>query len=152
VPLLAILGFVLVSCLFPVGVSYLVDRHLHEGVAMFKRRRVLRQGIEASAKVLSRNVKMTAVNLRQRTAYSLVYEVSPPGEAPFRAKGVEIMYFMETKDNELREGSTVKVKYDPADKTVVLVRVDSKQLFRDRQAAVKAREEALLKGRDDGRT
>jgi hypothetical protein len=145
--LLFIVMVVLLSLATPIGVSYLIDHRLHEGVNWFKRRRVLSQGVGASAKILSATMLMKATGSRLKSAWSIVYEVLPEGEAPFRAKGVEVMYRGESAGNRVRAGETVDVKFDPVDHTVVLVRADPKQLLRQREVELKEREEALLKGR-----
>jgi hypothetical protein len=144
-----ILGFVLLSISFPFAISYFIDARLHEGVNMFTRRRVLRQGVAASARVLSSTMLMKPTGSKFSAAYSIIYEVTPPGAAPFRAKGIEVMFFSEHDANRLREGETVNVRFDSASQTVVLVRVDAKQAQRDKEAALRAKEEALLRGRSD---
>jgi hypothetical protein len=147
VAILGLVGFVLLSVSIPVLVSFLLDLRAHEGVSYFKRRRVLRQGLEAKANVLSSNILLKSTGRRHEVIYSVVYEVAAVAEPPFRAKGCEVMYLSDPNARRLREGSSVEVRYDPADHTVVLVRIDTRTGRRDREAALRAREEELLKGR-----
>lgn len=137
----------LLSISFPMIVSYIIDVRLHEGVNMFRRRSVLKTGIEAPAQVLSSTMLMKATGSRLRSAYSVIYEVKPANAEPFRAKAIEVLFHSEAANNNVREGQTVTVRYDPADQVVVLVRVDGKQVLADREAALRKKEEALLRGK-----
>jgi hypothetical protein len=128
------------------GIFYRLDLRLHEGVSVFKRRRVLRRGIEADATILSSTMSMRTTLSRFTDAYSNVYEVHPSGAPPFRAKGIEVMSFSESSDNRLEQNGRVRVRYDPDDHTVVIVRVDRQKVQREREQAQRAREEALLRG------
>jgi hypothetical protein len=138
--------FFLVVVGLPLGFAYWFDRRLHDGVSVFKRRRVLRRGIAADATILSSTMTMRTTGSRFKAAYSIVYEVHPSGAPPFRAKGIEVMYFSESNDNRLDANERVRVRYDPDDHTVVIVRVDRKKVQREREQAQRAREEALLRG------
>ncbi len=85
---LLVVGFVLLSISFPMVISYVIDVRLHEGVNMFRRRRVLRTGVEAKAQVLSATMLMKATGSKFQSAYSIVYEVQPPDGSPFRANAL----------------------------------------------------------------
>ena len=147
-PVLVFIIFVVVGSIsLPMVIGYIIDARLHEGVNMFRRRKVLRTGVEAQAQVLSSTILMKATGSRLDSAYSVVYEVKPPNAAPFRAKAIEVMFPSEVSNNHLREGQTVTVRYDPADQLVVLVRVDPKQALAAREAALREKEEALLRGK-----
>ena len=144
--LLGIAGFIALSFAFPVVVSYWLDRRAHDGVDWFKRRRVLARGQVAEARILSSSLVPTkTTGSKLSGAYSIVYEVRPDGAAPFRTKAIEVMFFSEARAN-LVEGSTVEVRFDPGDHTVVLVRADIGKLQSDRDAARRAKEDALLRG------
>jgi hypothetical protein len=107
---------------------------------------VLRSGQAASARVLSSTLRVgRSTGSKYNGAYSIIYEVTPPGGATFRAKATEVMFFSEASAN-LEAGGTVNVRFDPADHTVVLVRVDPKPVAHQREAERRAREEALLRG------
>lgn len=145
---LMLLGWIALCLALPLSGSYLLDRRAHEGASWLRRRRVLRRGVEAAAKVLSTNVlaKWTGTNGLGR---SIVYEVlPPPPAAPFRARGIEVMYSHDLRANPLLPGSTVTVRYDPDDLLVVLVWLRAADVERARAAAVHAQEEALLAGRE----
>lgn len=145
--LVGIGGFVAFSFSIPVVVSYLLDRRNHDGVDWFKRRRILGSGESASARILSSSMLVgRQTGSKYSAAYSIVYEVMPASRAPFRAKGIEVLYFSEAHANKVDAGSTVQVRFDPSDQTVVLVRMDMDQKRRDDDAQRKAREEALLRG------
>lgn len=135
--------FVLLSAAFPVVVAFFIDLRLHEGVSWFTRRSVLRTGRAATAKVLSSSVLLRQTGRRYASAHSIVYEVLPEGEAPFRAKGIEVL----TLSESVREGASVEVRFDAARKIVVLVRPDPAQVLAAREAARLEREKQLL-GRD----
>jgi hypothetical protein len=136
------------------------DRWMHEGVTVFKRRGVLRSGTAAPARVLSTEAlpKSYGRGSGATGAYSIVYEVLPPGAAPFRAKGVEVMTFVEEDANlsaarqpaQGGTGATVQVKFDPQSHLVVLVRVDAKKWERERAAAKQEAQNALLRQRPSG--
>lgn len=136
--------FVLLSAAFPVVVSYFIDVRLHEGVGWFTRRHVRRTGVAAKAKVLSMAVLPRQTGRRYESAHSMVYEVTQDGQAPFRAKGIEVLTTSEAV--RAREGTVVDVRFDPASKVVVLVRVDAAQLLAEREAARVEREKKLLGG------
>ncbi len=89
---------------------------------------------------------MTQTGFKYTSAYSVVYEVHPPGGAPFRARGIEVMYFSEERANNLTPPSTVQVRFDPVDHTVTLVRVKAQDAQAQDEARRRAREEALLRG------
>ena len=139
----------LLSLSTPIAVSYLIDYRLHEGVNYFRRRRVLKQGVAAKAKVLSSNILTKATGSRLKSAHSVIYEVSPPGAPAFRAKGIEVLFSSEVTANGLRDGQTVDVRYEPVDHIVVLVRIDPKQALLEREQKIKEKEEALLRGGSD---
>jgi hypothetical protein len=143
VSVLATAAFVACCLAFPVVLAYLIDRKAHEGVDWFKRRRVLRSGQEAEAQVLSSTVVEGTSTAPYKRAYSIVYEVTPAGAAPFRARAIEIMYPGEARAN-VEEGQRVQVRFDPADRTVVLVRPKPNHGAHD--AARRAKEDALLRG------
>jgi hypothetical protein len=136
----------LLLCLLAVALVYWLDRRLHDGVSVFKRRRVLHRGIAADATILSSSMTMRTTAFYLKDAYANVYEVHPSGAPPFRAKGIEVMSFSESNDNRMNVHERVSVRYDPDDHTVVLVRVDRKKARREREEAQRAREEALLRG------
>jgi hypothetical protein len=140
------IAVVIASASLPVVGSYLLDRHAHEGVDWFKRRRVRLHGQPAEATILSSSMLTGRLTGKNLSAYSLVYEVRPPGQPPFRSRAIEVMYFHEAHANRLDQGEIVSVRYDPSDKTTVLMRVDVDKAGRDREAARRAKEEALLKG------
>lgn len=146
-PMLAgIVGFVLLSAAFPVVISYWLDRRNHEGLDWFRRRAILRRGQPARAVVLSSTLLVGQSTGNKSTgAYSIVYEVRPEGAAPFRQRGLEVMWFSEARA-QLVEGQEVGVRFDPADGTVVLVRQDARQLLAARDAARRAKEDALMRG------
>ncbi|MBI5545180.1 MAG: sigma 54-interacting transcriptional regulator [Deltaproteobacteria bacterium] len=147
-PVLAfVIVVVVLSVSLPMVISYLIDVRLHDGVNLFRRRKVLKTGVEAKAEVLSSTMLMKATGSRLRSAYSVVYEVKPADAAPFRAKAIEVLLHSEAANNRLREGQTVTVRYDPADQLVVLVRVDPKGVLAAREAALREKEEALLRRR-----
>lgn len=143
---IAVVVFLLAVLGGPLFLSYWLDRRVHDGAGVFKRRRVGKSGVLAEALVLSSAIKMQSTGSKLVHAYSVVYEIYPPGGAPFRAKGVETMTSSERDANRLKEGERVSVRFDPADHTVVLVRVNARQVLNDREAAQRAREEALLRG------
>jgi hypothetical protein len=142
---LGILGWTLLMVSIPVSINYWIDVRLHEGVSLFKRRRVLKNGTIAEATILSCEVLMKNTGSRYRSAYSIVYEVHVPGGGCFRAKGIEVMLFSESTANRLSTGERVEVRYDSETRLVVLVRVDRKKVDRDREAARRAKEEKLLR-------
>jgi hypothetical protein len=144
--LLAIAGWTLLMLAIPISISYWIDIRLHDGVNVFRRRRVLRSGTSAEATILSSEMLMKGTGSKYKAAYSNIYEIHQPSGGSFRAKGVEVMFFSEAGTNRLRAGEEVQVKFDPGDHTVVLVRVDSKKVDQDRETARKAKEEALLRG------
>jgi len=136
-------------------IFFFIDLRVHGGVTIFKRRHVLRSGTSAPARILSdemldkRVVRFGAL----RSAYSIVYEVLPPGGQPFRAKGIEVMTLVEDNAN-LRAarraaldgtGVTVQVRFDPQSHVVVLVRVDAKKWEREHEAARQKAKESLLR-------
>jgi hypothetical protein len=138
--------FIVLSLSVAPIVGYLVDRHAHEGVDWFKRRRVLTSGQRASATVLSSSILVgSIVGNKLRSAYSIVYEVRPNDGPAFRARGIEVLYHSEGW--ELKEGAPVDVRFDPVDKTVVLVRRDRAQVQRERDAERRSKEEALLRSK-----
>jgi hypothetical protein len=134
------------------------DLWMHEGVTVFKRRRALRSGTAAPARILSADMLDKTIGRLSgiAAAYSIVYEVLPPGAPPFRARGIEVMTLAE-EDANLRgasaldgKGVTVHVKFDPQSHIVVLVRVDAKKLERQREAAKREAQDALLRGKPRG--
>jgi hypothetical protein len=132
------------------------DLWMYEGVTVFKRRRVLRSGTAAPARVLSVDVLDKAIGRLGGIAspYSIVYDVLPPGEQPFRAKGIEVMTDAEGDANlgaargAALDGTdvTVQVKFDPESHLVVLVRVDAKKWKQKHEAARRKAQDALLRG------
>jgi hypothetical protein len=152
--------------LFVVGdlvYKFLQDRRIHEGVSSFKRRRVLRSGVAANATVLSSlriERKTSGMEVLSEPAtgnpfgtayYSNVYEVVTPSGETFRAKGIEKMPTDSGKVSrhacrhfELQPGETVAVKYDPVDRTIVLVNPEQKlhEAWRLDAAADRAKEDA----------
>ena len=125
------------------------DLWMHEGVTVFKRRRVLRSGTAAPARILSADMLNKTIGKLSgiAAAYSIVYEVLPPGAPPFRARGIEVMTFVE-KDANVPDGAsvTVQVRFDPRSHLVVLVRVDIKKWALAREAARRKAQDALLRG------
>jgi hypothetical protein len=148
IAVLGVGGFVAFAISIPIVVSYLLDRRTHDGIDWFKRRRVLKEGQAADARVLSSTLVIgkNAGGSKYQGAYSIVYEVLPAGAAPFRAKAIEVLYFSEASANRLTTGQIVHVRFDPADQTVVLVRVDPRNADRNREAERIAKENALLRG------
>jgi hypothetical protein len=143
---LGIACFVGLAISVPIAISYSLDRNAHEGVDWFARRRVLRSGQAADAKVLSSEL-MVGKNVggNHGGAYSIVYEVMPPGDAPFRKKATEVMYFSEARAN-LEVGRIVQVRFDPETQVVVLVRVSAESARAQADAERREREERLLRG------
>jgi hypothetical protein len=142
------------------SVLFFFDLRAHEGVTVFARRRVLRSGTAAPARILSDEMLDKSV-VRFGTlpaAYSIVYEVLPPGEQPFRAKAIEVLTDVEHEAN-LRAGRggaslgtdvSVRVKFDPKSHLVVLVRVDAKRWKKEQEAERRKATEALLRERPRG--
>jgi hypothetical protein len=143
-----------------VAFFFFYDVWMHGGVTVFKRRSVLRSGTAAPARVVSADMQVNK-SIKgwngSASAYSIVYEVLPPGAPPFRAKGVEVMTLQEDNANlraALRvamDGThpTVQVKFDPQSHLVVLVRVDAKKWQQQHDAAMREAREALQRlGRD----
>jgi hypothetical protein len=123
--------------------------------------RAARRGALAEAKILSASYEpvyaggRTTYELRRN--YSLIYEVCPPGEPPFRAKGFEMMDSVEAETNRLHEGATVQVRVDAKHEVVVLMRIPSETRMqrlnreeRERNARQEAKEEELLRGGPKG--
>jgi hypothetical protein len=71
----------------------------------------------------------------------------PPGAPPFRAEGCIVLFPSEEAAYGLTEGAIVDVRFDPADHTVLVVPKDVGAFKRQQEAARRAREEALLRGR-----
>jgi hypothetical protein len=129
-----------------VAVMYWMDLRAHEGVSVLRRRRVALGGVAAQARVVSCSPITTGPMWGGgKLAHSLVYEVEPTGEPPFRARGIEMLSTADRAEN-LESGKPVRVRFDPADRTIVLVRADRAQVERDEEAARRAREAALLGG------
>lgn len=140
-----VLGIVGVG-LATLAVFYWMDLRAHEGVSVLRRRRVARSGVAASARVVSCSPITTGPMWGGgKLPHSLVYEVEPTGEPPFRARGIEMLSTADRAEN-LENGKPVRVRFDPADRTIVLVRADRAQVERDEEAARRAREAALLGG------
>jgi hypothetical protein len=127
------------------------ERRQCDGHGILQRRRVLRSGLPGEATVLSEEIVSEAQSTRGNFLRRIIYEVRPAsGEPPFRAKGFERMWMSEAHDQGLRVGHVVQVRYDPVDHLVRLVPQDLNEVRRRKDAAVRAREEALLRG-DAGR-
>ena len=130
------------------------DLWMHQGVNLFKRRRVLKSGTAAPARIVSAEMRDKVIGGLRGPAspYAIEYEVLPPGGAPVRATGIEVMTLREDHANlraARRDGRNVQVRFDPQSKLVVLVRVDLKKGEKEHDATMqKAREarDALLRG------
>ena len=144
---IGVLGFICFSISIPIVINYFADRRAHEGVDWFRRRRILRQGQSAPATVLSSTLLVNVnIGSKYQGAYSIVYDVRPSNGAPFRKRGVEVLYYSEADANHLAPGGNVHVRFDPTDQTVVLVRVDRDRVKKDRDAERRAKEDELLRG------
>jgi hypothetical protein len=137
-------GVPFVTVGFILLVSYLVDRRAHEGIDVFRRRSVLRNGQLAQATVLSSTMLMTGTGSKFNAAYSIVYEVHPLNGPPFRTRAIETMYYSEHSNN-ISVGATVNVRFDPKDNLVVLVRIKEDKVRSEEDARRRAREDALLR-------
>ncbi|HEX2732791.1 MAG TPA: DUF3592 domain-containing protein [Polyangiaceae bacterium] len=140
-----LIAFIAACLCFPLFIAYFLDRRTHEGVDWFKRRRTLSRGQSAEATILSATL-LTDRNTGSKysAAYSIVYEVRPEGEPPFRGRGLEVMYFSEAHANRVDTGQVVDVRFDPNDRTIVLVRIDARKAKLEKDAARRAKEDALL--------
>ena len=152
-PLTFIVLTVVATPLTLLAVVFFYDRWMHEGVSFFTRRRVLRLGTAAPARILS--VEMLTKTIAGASGFasasSIVYEVLPPGASPFRAKGIEVMTVAEETANlGAARNVTVQVKFDPQSHLVVLVRTNTKKSKRDSEAARREAQDALLRGEPPG--
>ena len=145
------------SVLLVVGLVWLyflwLYRRANGGVGWYKERRILKRGETATAKLLSCEYvsKGPTVSPKQRH-YSIVYEVTPSVGETFRAKGAICLWWEEEDLYALQAGEVAEVRFDPSDRTVVMV---PKRTVREAQlqkeADRKAREDALLRAGPDGR-
>lgn len=125
---------------------------LPKGVSFSKyvrRIRVARRGALADARILSTSYESVWTGshtlYEDHRDYSLVYEVCPSGEPPFRAKGIESMDSVQAETNRIKEGATVQVRFDASHGVVVLMRVPSEtqmQRYNREEAERKSRERA----------
>jgi hypothetical protein len=143
------------------AVFFCVDLWLHEGVSIFKRRRVLRSGMAAPALILSADSLGRSIGRGQglSSAYSIVYEVLPTDAPPFRARGVEVLTSGEYNANIIGAlqtalagtSATVQVRVDPERKVIVLVRRGgANRLEQEQRAAKRKAQDALLRGGPPG--
>jgi hypothetical protein len=75
-----------------------------------RKRKVLREGIEASATVL--NIEPTGEYLNNQPEFQVKVKVEPEQGNEFVAEMTEVLSY--SKYEVIREGSKVLVKYDPA--------------------------------------
>ena len=124
-------------------INFFKDLRAHEGVSMFKRRRVLKSGVAANATVLSSSRLERDTGVMESAYYSNVYEVGGPGGELFRAKGIEEMPTGLAVSGylslDLKVGETVAVKYDLVDHTIVMVNPFVKQHEAERENAQRER-------------
>ncbi len=126
------------------GVFYGHDRWIHGGLDLFQRRRILRGGVEAEATVLSERLAERRGVVKHRTEMSIVYEVHAPDGTLFRAKGIEVFSSLEWVGHPTREGNRVRLRYDPATRSTVLLRRNPHAVMEARRRAERLAEERIL--------
>ena len=107
------------------------------------------QGEVARARILSvRDDIVGSVRLGTKR-FTVVYEVHPDGQAPFRARGREVMDSVAQDANPLPEGGWVSVRFNKSRTVVVLERVPTESIedtVRREEREKRRKEEELLRG------
>ncbi|WP_229208710.1 hypothetical protein [Dyadobacter luticola] len=90
-------------------IAFWVFSSIRKKIRNNRKKKILKQGVEASATVL--NIKPTGEYLNNLPEFQVRVQIKPQAGEHFEAEMTEILSY--SKYDSMRQGSQVLVKYDP---------------------------------------